>query len=35
MAGEFFREISSINTAIAVGWVQTFGDVIWGGEVSL
>ncbi len=23
MAGEFFREISSVNTAIAGGWVQT------------
>jgi hypothetical protein len=25
MAGEFFSEISSVNTAIAGGWVQTFG----------
>ena len=25
MAGEFFREISSFNTAIAGGWVQTLG----------
>ena len=24
MAGEFFSEISSVNTAIAGGWVQTF-----------
>jgi hypothetical protein len=27
MASEFFREISSVNTAIAGGWVQTFGTV--------
>jgi hypothetical protein len=25
MAGEFFREISSVNTAIAGDWVQPFG----------
>jgi hypothetical protein len=28
MAGEFFREISSVNTAIAGGWVQTFGACV-------
>jgi hypothetical protein len=25
MAGEFFSETRSVNTAIAGGWVQTFG----------
>lgn len=28
MAGEFFSEIQSVNTAIAGGWVQTFGRKI-------
>jgi hypothetical protein len=27
MAGEFFSEISSVNTAIAGGWVQSFGQL--------
>jgi hypothetical protein len=26
MAGEFFSEIQSVNTAIAGGWVQTFAQ---------
>jgi hypothetical protein len=26
MASEFFREISSFNTAIAGGWVQSFAQ---------
>jgi hypothetical protein len=26
MAGEFYSEISSVNTAIAGGWVQTFAQ---------
>ena len=27
MAGEFFSEISSVNTAIAGGWVRSFGNL--------